>query len=113
VRIEVERNLEVRAVKGLVPPARALEVWRERYLSTIRFVSIEGKPVGRAATLLADRHAPDLPTALLAAELLAPRIVAATDDDLVECGIARRDWSTAALNADDAAQLIRSRSRTK
>jgi hypothetical protein len=104
VREEVERNLERRAIQGRVSPERAFAVWRERYLPAIRFVSVEDVPRGRAVAELAARHPNDLPTGVLA-ELLAPCLVFARDNDLVDTGIARRDWTTIVHNAEEAKQL--------
>lgn len=104
VRKEIERNLERRALQAHVDPERAFAIWAQRFQPTIHFVSVDGVPRSRAALALAERHPNDIPTAVLA-ELLAPCLVFACDDDLTDCGIARRDWTAIVHNAEQAKQL--------
>jgi hypothetical protein len=101
---EMERRLPRRAEQRHLDPVRADTVWRQNYLPKIRFVDMTGVARGRAASALAARDPTDLQTALLA-ELLAPCLVFAFDKDLVDTGIARRDWVNVSHSAEEAAQL--------
>lgn len=104
VREEVESHLAARAIQGHVAPEHAFSMWSRSYLPLIRFVTVDDVPRGQAVTALANRHPTDLPTGVLA-ELLAPCLVFAVDNDLVDTGIARRDWTAVVHNAEEAKQL--------
>jgi hypothetical protein len=91
VREEVEKYLPGHAESRGLDPMEALRVWREQYLAVIRFVEIEGEARDSRVAGLAARDVTDKPTGLLA-ELLAPCLVFSRDKDLLDPGIAQREW---------------------
>lgn len=104
VREEVERHLPVLAQRRGLDPARAVAVWRERYLPVINFVSLEGETRDPRVAELVRRDISDKPTGLLA-ELLAPCLVFSHDGDLVDTGIAEREWVTLSSAGHDVAEM--------
>lgn len=81
-----------------------MRVWREQYLRAIRFVELDGEAQDPRVRALVARDATDKPTGLLA-ELLAPCLVFSRDKDLLDPGIAQREWGTLSSAGQDVAQL--------
>jgi PIN domain len=104
VREEVEEHLPTHAQRGGLDPEDAMTMWRERYLPVIRFVNLDGDTGDERVAKLAARHVNDKPTGLLA-ELLAPCLVFSRDRDLLDTGIARREWVTLSSAGHDVAQM--------
>lgn len=104
VRGEVEKHLPRHAARVGLDPQEAMDVWRELYLPAIRFVDLDGEPTDARVSALAVRHVNDKPTGLLA-ELLAPCLVFSRDRDLLDTGIAQREWVTLSSAGQDIAQL--------
>jgi hypothetical protein len=104
VREEVEKYLSGHAERQGLDPQEAMEVWRERYLAVIRFVGVEGEARDARVAALVDRDVTDKPTGLLA-ELLAPCLTFSRDKDLLDTGIAQREWVGLSSAGHDVAQL--------
>lgn len=104
VREEVEKHLPAHAERAGLDREEVIEVWRERYLPAIRFVDLDGDAKDDRVAKLVARHVNDKPTGLLA-ELLAPCLVFSRDRDLLDTGIARREWVTLSSAGQDVAQL--------
>lgn len=104
VRGEVEEHLPEHAEQVGLDAGEVKGVWRERYLPVIRFVHLDGDTRDERVAALVARHERDKPTGLLA-ELLAPCLVFSRDKDLLDTGIARRDWVTLSSAGHDVAQL--------
>jgi hypothetical protein len=104
VRAEVERYLPSHAERSGLDSDEVIRVWRERYVPVIRFVDVEGEARDPRVAALAARDVTDKPTGLLA-ELLAPCLVFSRDKDLLDPGIARREWVTLSSAGQDVAQL--------
>jgi hypothetical protein len=102
VLAEVETRLPKAAARRGFSPAAAVSVWREELRPLVSFVDVSPLQPSDDPRLaaLARRDASDVPTAVLA-ELLAPCLVFASDNDLVNLGIARRDWANLLLQARD------------
>jgi hypothetical protein len=92
VREEVEEHLREAALRGGFDPEAALSAWQEQFAPLIGFVDISSASLSDPRSVaLAARDADDAPTASLA-ELLAPCLVFSNDSDLVDSGIAHRNW---------------------
>lgn len=104
VRSEVERHLPDHARRCGLDPEKAMQVWHDKYLAAIRFVDIDGDARDHRVVGLLARDPTDKPTGLLA-ELLAPCLVFSRDKDLLDTGIARREWVTLSSAAQDVAKL--------
>jgi len=104
VRAEVEKYLPGHIEKAGLDPDEAMHVWRERYQQVIRFVDLAGEARDDRVVALGARDADDQPTGLLA-ELLAPCLVFSRDKDLLDTGIAQREWVTLSSAGQDVAEL--------
>jgi hypothetical protein len=104
VRVEVERHLAAHADRAGIDPTDALRVWQHEYLRLIRFVDLDGEGSDPRVLELIARHGNDKATGLLA-ELLAPCLVFSRDRDLLDTGIAQREWVTLSSAGHDVAQL--------
>ncbi len=104
VRSEVERHLPAHARRCGLDPEKAMQVWHDKYLAAIRFIDIDGDACDHRVVGLLARDPTDKPTGLLA-ELLAPCLVFSRDKDLLDTGIARREWVTLSSAAQDVAKL--------
>jgi len=100
VRAEVEEHLPGHAVHVGLDPDELMAVWRERYLPVIRFVNLDGDARDERVAALVARHPNDKPTGLL-----APCLVFSRDRDLLDTGIAQREWVTLSSAGHDVAQL--------
>ncbi|MEV6512943.1 PIN domain-containing protein [Streptomyces sp. NPDC051642] len=70
---------------------RALELWQSRYLPVLYVVDASGLPMTPEAKVLAGRDASDVPMLLLAG-VIAPVVLIGTDADLVDSGLAVKEW---------------------
>lgn len=104
VRREVEKYLPGHAEEAGIDAVEAMRVWRESYQRVIRFVDLDGEARDERVKTLAARDIDDRPTGLLA-ELLAPCLVFSRDRDLLDTGIAQREWVTLSSAGHDVAQL--------
>jgi hypothetical protein len=104
VKAEVERHLPAHATRSGLDPKQAMQTWHEQFVPLMRFVEIEGEPSDPRVAALALRHPNDGPTGLLA-ELLAPCLVFSRDKDLLNTGIAEREWVELTSKAQSVAEL--------
>ncbi|MFD8937922.1 PIN domain-containing protein [Streptomyces sp. NPDC059578] len=70
---------------------RALALWQTRYAPVLHVVDTAGLPMTPEAEVLAGRDASDVPMLLLAA-VIAPVVIIGTDADLVDSGLAVKEW---------------------
>ncbi|MEU8729393.1 PIN domain-containing protein [Streptomyces tendae] len=70
---------------------RALELWQSRYAPILYVVDTAGLPMTPQAQVLAGRDASDVPMLLLAG-VIAPVVIIGTDADLVDSGLAVKEW---------------------
>jgi len=86
---EVPRKIGERAADMGVSPRVAETIWWDEYVPRIRFVDVQGLAVPRPEIL--SRDASDAPTVALAG-LLGEVVVAASDADLLDIGVAATNW---------------------
>lgn len=70
---------------------RAMALWQTRYAPVLYVVDTAGLPMTPEAQVLAGRDASDVPMLLLAG-VIAPVVIIGTDADLVDSGLAVREW---------------------
>ena len=70
---------------------RALALWQSRYAPVLYVVDTAGLPMTPQAQVLAGRDASDVPMLLLA-DVIAPVVLIGTDADLVDSGLAVKEW---------------------
>lgn len=70
---------------------RALALWQSRYAPVLYVVDTGGLPMTPQAQVLAGRDASDVPMLLLAG-VIAPVVIIGTDADLVDSGLAVKEW---------------------
>ncbi|MFD3658703.1 PIN domain-containing protein [Streptomyces sp. NPDC058620] len=70
---------------------RALALWKFRYAPVLYVVDTAGLPMTPEAQVLAGRDASDVPMLLLAG-VIAPVVIIGTDADLVDSGLAVKEW---------------------
>ncbi|NEB01927.1 PIN domain-containing protein [Streptomyces sp. SID13726] len=70
---------------------RALALWQSRYAPVLYVVDTAGLPMTPQAQVLAGRDASDVPMLLLAG-VIAPVVIIGTDADLVDSGLAVKEW---------------------
>lgn len=70
---------------------RALELWQSQYMPVLHVVDTTGLPMTPEAQVLAGRDASDVPMLLLAG-VIAPVVIIGTDADLVDSGLAVKEW---------------------
>ncbi|MFF2411984.1 PIN domain-containing protein [Streptomyces sp. NPDC058092] len=70
---------------------RALELWQSWYAPVLYVVDTAGLPMTPEAQVLAGRDASDVPMLLLAG-VIAPVVIIGTDADLVDSGLAVKEW---------------------
>ncbi|MFB8089609.1 PIN domain-containing protein [Streptomyces sp. NPDC055992] len=92
VREEVPRVLADRHREGgRFDLKQALELWQSRYMPVLYVVDTAGLPMTPEAQVLVGRDPSDVPMLLLAG-VIAPVVIIGTDRDLVDSGLADKDW---------------------
>ncbi|MFI8085920.1 PIN domain-containing protein [Kitasatospora sp. NPDC086009] len=71
----------------------ALELWRSQYAPVLYVVKAADLPMTPHAQILAARDASDVPMLLLAG-VIAPVVIIGADSDLIDSGLAVRDWAS-------------------
>lgn len=96
---EVPRKLSELGSRGVVDPESAARLWWTRYCSLIRVVDTGRLPSSPAFNLLARRDPSDAPIAALVG-LLAPVVVLAGDNDIIDSSLADGAWWIASKSGE-------------
>jgi len=96
---EVPRKLKQLGSRGTIEATEAARLWWTRYCPLIRVVDTGHLPPSPAFRALAQRHPSDVPLANLVG-LLAPVVVLAGDNDLIDAALSDGNWWIASKSGE-------------